>query len=387
MSERLDESIFGGGDVADERGRYHRTQQRRRRRGGIARRWVALLVALGIFVGGAYLAKQFVEPIWARISSGGEIDFPGPGEGAVKVVIKGGQDGEVIASTLKSAGVIKTRTAFLDVVRANPQKAAAIQAGTYTMKKGMAAKDAFTFLLNPANRVGAGITVREGLWASEIYPILSKATGVPLAEYQKAAANPKALGLPAAAKGKVEGWLFPATYEFPDKATATVQLRTMIAKAVAEMKRSGVAEADWEKTMIVASIVEAEANQKADLAKVARVIDNRVANQGPPNFGLLQFDSTVSYGVKRRSITTTDKERGDTNPWNTYVHKGLPIGPISNPGATSIQAAAHPATGTWLFFVAVNPETGETRFANTLAEHQQNVALFQAWCQDHPGKC
>jgi UPF0755 protein len=139
--------------------------------------------------------------------------------------------------------------------------------------------------------------------------------------------------------------------------------------------------------MIVASIVEAEANQKADLAKVARVIDNRVANQGPPNFGLLQFDSTVSYGVKRRSITTTDKERGDSNPWNTYVHKGLPIGPISNPGATSIEAAAHPASGTWLFFVAVNPETGETRFANTLAEHQQNVALFQAWCQDHPGKC
>jgi UPF0755 protein len=389
MSERLDESIFGGGDVADERGRYHRTERPRRRRGGVARRWLALLVALAIFVGGAYLAKQFVEPIWNRITTSGDIDFPGPGEGEVKIVIKKGEDGEVIATTLKSAGVVKTRTAYLDVVRANPQKAAAIQAGTYTMKKGMTAKDAFSFIVDPANRVGSGITVREGLWASEIYPILSKATGVPLAEYQKAAADPKALGLPAAANGKVEGWLFPSTYEFPDKASATVQLRTMVAKAVAEMKKSGVPQADWERTMALASIVEAEARLDVDRPKIARVFLNRIANTGKaPTYGLFQSDASLAYGLKKRVINLTQSELADrTNPYNLRFKPGLPPTPISNPGAKSIEAVAKPATGTWLFFVATNPDTGETKYATTVAEHEANVAEFQAWCRENADKC
>ena len=388
MSERLDESIFGGGDVADEHGRYRRTRPKRRRR-GLVRRWLVLLVAVGIFAGGAYAAKGIVQPIWDKITSDESNDFAGPGEGQVKVVIKVGEDGEAIASTLKAAGVIKTRTAYLDVVRANAQKAAGIQAGTYTMKKGMAAKDAFAFIIDPANRVGKGITIREGLWASEIYPILSKATGVPVAEYTKAAANPKALGLPAAAKGKVEGWLFPSTYEFPDKASATVQLKTMVAKSVAEMKKAGVPEAQWEQTMTLASLVEAEAKLDVDRPKVARVFLNRIANTGKaPTYGLFQSDASLAYGLKKRVINLTQSELQDqTNPYNQRYKPGPPPTPISNPGAKSIEAVAHPATGTWLFFVAVNPDTGETKYATTAAEHAVNEAEFQAWCRKNANKC
>ena len=78
-----------------------------------------------------------------------------------------------------------------------------------------------------------------------------------------------------------------------------------------------------------------------------------------------------------------------SNPYNTRLIPGLPPGPISNPGAASIKAAANPADGPWFFFVAVNPETGETKFAATQAEHDQYVAEFQAWCNapENKGKC
>ena len=86
---------------------------------------------------------------------------------------------------------------------------------------------------------------------------------------------------------------------------------------------------------------------------------------------------------------TTDAERAAVNAWNTYTKDGLPDSPIANPGLASIQAAVAPAEGPWLFFVAVNPETGETKFAATQAEHDTYVAQFQAWCNaaENQGKC
>ena len=70
----------------------------------------------------------------------------------------------------------------------------------------------------------------------------------------------------------------------------------------------------------------------------------------------LQLDSTVSYGVQKRALTTTDAERADKNPYNTYVNPGLPAGPIGNPSASAIEASQKPADGPWLFWVTVNPE-------------------------------
>jgi UPF0755 protein len=67
------------------------------------------------------------------------------------------------------------------------------------------------------------------------------------------------------------------------------------------------------------------------------------------------------------------------------VHKGLPPGPITNPGEEALSAVLKPADGPWRFFVVVNPDTGETRFAKTAEEHQQNVLLFQQWLRENPG--
>jgi peptidoglycan lytic transglycosylase G len=289
--------------------------------------------------------------------------------------------------TLQKAGVVKTSKAFMEAATAD-SRAASIQPGTYTLRKQMAAKDALAILVNPRNRTVPRVTVPEGLWATEVFAALSEATKIPVREYQAAAKDPSALGLPASAKGNLEGYLFPATYEFPAKSTAREQLTTMVKKSVDELAKAGVSEDQMERTMIVASIVEGEVSGDADRAKVARVIENRLAAKDGPTRGLLQMDSTVHYAVKKRGKAgTTDADRASASPYNTYRVQGLPPGPINNPGAASIAAAANPAEGPWLFFVTVNPSTGETRFASTVAEHQGNVNLFNQWCRDNAGKC
>jgi UPF0755 protein len=375
----LEHSIFGAEADPPSRRRQRRRRPRRGRR-------LLVLVAAAVVVGVAVFAAYGVlRPMVSELTASN--DYPGPGAGEVQVTVDDGDSGRAIGASLQKADVVKSSKAFLDAAAEDP-KSAAIQPGTYILKKQMAARDALAVLVNPKNRSVPRVTVPEGLWATEVVALLSKATGIPVADYQAAAKNPAALGLPASAKGNLEGYLFPSTYEFPAKATAVEQLRTMVAKSVAELGKAGVAEADMERTMIVASIVEGEVNGDADRAKVARVIENRLKSTGPPNFGLLQMDSTVHYAVKKRGKAgTTDADRASASPYNTYKAQGLPPGPINNPGAASIVAAATPAEGPWLFFVTVDPSTGETRFATTAAEHQVNVNQFNAWCRDNPGKC
>ena len=102
----------------------------------------------------------------------------------------------------------------------------------------------------------------------------------------------------------------------------------------------------------------------------------------------LGFDSTVHYAINDFTrITTSPEDRAVDSPYNTYVNKGLPPTPIGNPGQAAIEAALAPESHDYLYFVTVDPDSKETRFAKTGEEHNQNVALFQQWCQSHPGKC
>lgn len=383
--DHLDTTIFG--EPAPQEPRRRRLQRRNRGKG---RRVLTLLLAI-VLVGGATIAAFTVlRPIVTFLSGGGSAadDFAGPGEGDVTVTVKQGDSGEAIASTLKSAGVVSSRTAYLDASAADPQQSAKIQAGTYTLKKGMKAVDAFTVLADPANRSVPRLTIPEGLWASEIIPRLSKATGVPVADYEAALKNPAALGLPEAAGGKIEGYLFPSSYEFDKGTPAAAQLKQMVALTLAALKKADVQPDDYTRILTVASIIEGEVNGDADRAKVARVIENRLSDPNGPTVGLLQMDSTVHYiGQKRGRAGTSDASRASSSPYNTYRVKGLPPGPINSPGAASIEAAANPADGPWFFFVAVNPSTGETKFAVTQAEHDVNVQEFNKWCSENKDKC
>jgi UPF0755 protein len=364
-----------------EDSRAARRQRRRRKPARTARRLVVLLLTLGLVGGAGYLAVGFLRPMFAGF--GETADFPGPGTGSLTFTVNDGDSGRAIGAALEQAGVVRSAKAFIEAYNAD-SRSAGIQPGDYLLKKAMKATDALAVLVDPKNRQAPKVTIREGLWASETYALLATATGHPVSEYQAAAKDPVALGLPSWAKGNIEGYLFPATYEFSNKNSAAEQLRTMVAKTVSQLTKEGLSGDQAQHVLIVASIVEAEARRDEDRPKIARVVENRLANTMR-----LQLDSTVSYGVQLRALTTTDAERATVNGWNTYQKDGLPTGPIANPGAVSIAAAANPAPGPWLYFVAVNPDTGETKFAVTLAEHDQYVAEFQAWCNkpENKGKC
>ena len=187
-----------------------------------------LLVTLALVGGAGIVAVQVLKPMVAGLTASN--DWTGTGTGKATVVVRSGDAGRTIGVALQKAGVVKTSKAFADVAAGNPQ-AGSIQPGTYALRTRMSAASALDMLLDPANRTVPRVTVREGLWTSEVIKALSEGTGRPLAEYQAALKNPTALGLPASARGNVEGYLFPATYEFDADAGATTQLRTMVAKA------------------------------------------------------------------------------------------------------------------------------------------------------------
>jgi len=392
MTDPLDDAIFGGPEPAQDRPaepsrRTRRTKTPRR----TGRKLVVLLLALALVGGAGFGTVTVLKPLLGKLTgfgSSADLDYPGPGEGEVSIAVASGQTGEDIATTLRDAGVTKSRTAYLQAAAGDPAAAARIQPGTYTLKKGMTGVDAFKVISNPANAVRNGVTLPEGLWASETFARLSEASGIPVAEYEAAAKDPAAIGLPAAAVGNVEGWLSPTTYEFPEGSTAAQQLSIMVKRTVDELTKLGVAPDQQQRLLTLASIVEGEVNAGTDRGKVARVIENRLDNPTGPTVGFLQMDSTRNYAIQKRgNLSAADVERSKASPYDTYAHKGLPPGPINNPSNASIEATVNPPAGNWYYFVTVNFDTGETLFAETLAEQEQNIAKFRQWCRDNPGKC
>ncbi|MGY1603607.1 endolytic transglycosylase MltG [Geodermatophilus sp. SYSU D00815] len=345
---------------------------RRRRR----RRPLAVLVALlvlcalgaGIFLGGQKLLGLFVAE-----------DYPGQGTGSVDIRVQDGDTLSDIGRTLVDADVIASVGPFVDAAETEPA-AMGITAGVYRMRLQMSGAAALDLLLDPASRQVSRVTVPEGLRASTTLERTAEATGIPLADFQAAAADPAALGLPPYANGMLEGWLFPATYDVEPGDTAADVLAAMIARTTQLLDELGVPEDQRLTVLTKASLVQAEAATAEDMARVARVIQNRLDS------GMqLQFDTTVNYATGKTGITTTPEDRANPSPYNTYLHAGLPPGPIDNPGEQAVRAVLAPADGNWLFFVVVNPDTGETRFAATAEEHAANVALFQQWLRENPG--
>jgi UPF0755 protein len=248
----------------------------------------------------------------------------------------------------------------------------------------MSAQAALDALVDPTKKLENTFVIQEGMWASNALAEAAAVTGIPIEEIQAAAANPQALGLPPEATS-VEGFLFPATYTVEPGTTAPDLVKMLVDRSFEALDAAGVAPEDRWRTVVKASLIEREAGLEPDYYKVSRVIENRL---NPELFdgGLLQFDSTVHYGVGDDSVvTTTDEQRADAaNLYNTYVHPGLPPGPIGNPGDLAIDAAINPADGPWLYFVTVNLDTGETVFSATVDEHETAVQQYRAWLEEHP---
>jgi UPF0755 protein len=341
---------------------------------------LAVLLAMAVLVGGAYAAYTFgMGALKSRFTH--PDDYEGAGTGAVLVEVKEGEAATDIATTLADRDVVKSAAAFTEAARKDPSSVG-IQVGFYRLRHQMSAKSALAVLVDPDNRVRSMITIPEGYTVKQIVATLAKKTDFSAAQYQRVLKHPADIGLPSYARGNPEGFLFPATYELPPTATPRSVLATMVQryKAAAHdldlaTKAQGLGYSPQD-VMTVASLVQAEARFDKDFSKVARVIYNRL-HDGMP----LQFDSTVHYAVgKSGSVGTSDADRNSSSPYNTYKVAGLPPTPISAPGEQAIRAALNPAQGTWLYFVTTNPDTGETKFATSYADHLKNKREFDRWC-------
>lgn len=357
------------------RGRRSAERRRRKRRRRTGLILLVTLVLLGGAVGGAWLGLR---PLIASLTA--PTDYPGPGTGSVEVRIPEGATGTAIGQLLQQKDVVLTVKGFVTAYKANP-RSATIQPGTYRLKQKMPAAGAVEALLDEANRILFRVTIKEGARTADIPGIVAKGTKIPLAELQAALKNPTAIGLPPQAKGDPEGWLFPATYDVQPGSTAVELYSQMVAKAIAELDSLGVPVAQRQQTIILASLVQAEGKLPVDFPKISRVLHNRL-DRGMK----LQLDTTVHYATGNFKVSTSLKETQVKSPYNTYLVPGLPVGAIGNPGRAAIEAVQAPADGPWLYFVATNPDTGETAYATTPAEFAVIKAKYEAWQRANPGK-
>ena len=350
-------------------------RQKRTKRGAgfVAGIVIASLVLVG---GGAYAGWAMFETQIRHVLGWGPADFDGEGtDPTVLVTIKEGDYGDAVASKLVKAGVTKSFDAVYEILLAD--SSIVFTPGTYELKTGMSAKSALAIIADEKNRKIWKVTIPEGLIISDVVARLSKGTGIPVSEFEKVVADTASFRLPEGVK-TIEGYLFPATYEFEFGSTAHEIIAKMVSTMDARLYDLGVAAADKHAILTMASIVQREAGSNmADFGKVARVFYNRLDKGWK-----LESDATVTYGTGNfESVWTTDAERADaSNPYNTYVHEGLPVGPIGAPGQVALEAAVNPPKGPWFFFVPVNLKTGETQFSVTAAEHSAGVRKLKAWC-------
>lgn len=329
-----------------------------------------------VLVGGAVTASYLgLAPLIRQLNA--PKDYVGAGTGKVQVKIPSGASGRTIARVLAAAGVVKTEVAFIDAAKKDP-RSTAVQPGTYALRDKMSAAAALGLLLDPKSRLLLTVTIPEGTRVKDELNLMAKSLGLKHGDLVKASTS-AAIGLPAAANGKPEGFLFPATYNFQPDVTATEALKAMVDRGAQAFADLNIPDSKLRATVIEASIVQAEAGNKQYMGKVATVLNNRLKIKKK-----LELDSTVSYATGRFGITTTTADRAVNSPYNTYRFAGLPAGPISNPGEDALKAVLDPTPGPWLFFVTVNPRTGETKFATDAAGHQANVREFQAWLRAHP---
>jgi peptidoglycan lytic transglycosylase G len=173
----------------------------------------------------------------------------------------------------------------------------------------------------------------------------------------------------------LEGYLFPDTYRFQRAATAEQVCAAMVRRFRAAAAEIGLKQ-NVHQVVTIASLVERETAIDAERPLVASVFENRLAKNMP-----LMTDPAVIYGLElegrwRGAIYQSDLKRN--TPYNTYLHAGLPPGPVSNPGLRSLKAAMNPAQTNYLYFVAAgaNPQ-GKSLFASSLAEHTRNVSGYR----------
>jgi UPF0755 protein len=276
-----------------------------------------------------------------------------------------------IGRELESAGIVRSRYAF-DLVRS--WKRGTLRAGEYRFDHPATVLEVYARIAR-GDVYTKAVTIPEGASMFDIATRLEEAGLGARQDFLRAARRTALVtDLDPQAKS-LEGFLFPDTYHFSPKATPEQMTTAMVKRFRLAAEQVGLIE-NVHAVVTIASLVERETAVDAERPLVASVFANRLQRQMP-----LMTDPSVIYGLQlqrewRGTIYASDLKR-DT-PYNTYLHTGLPPGPVANPGIPSLRAAMQPAQTSYLYFVAANDNPqGRSMFATTLEEHQHNVAGYR----------
>ncbi|MEN3305171.1 MAG: hypothetical protein V7603_1373 [Micromonosporaceae bacterium] len=378
------------------RGRGGKPKQRKAKRRG--RSLVALFMTL-ILLGALGLAGWFgVGKVRQYFTAK---DYAGSGTGQVNVQVVGGDSATDIANKLYAAQVVRSAKAFVNAANANA-RSRGIEAGYYRLHQRMKAALALDMMLarksdgTLTNKVSTRVTIPEGMVTLDVYAALAKASHIPVADFQNAAKDPVGLGVPDwwfhRGDGKpspkppsLEGFLYPATYDFDPGATAKEMLAAMVKKFLDVTTGLGFVDAVQHtlnlspyEALIAASIAQVEA-LAPDMPGVVRVLYNR-AYGGHFPCSCLQLDSEVNYWLRisgQKPLASgslrVSQLHDPKDPYNTHDKPGMPIGPISNPGKEALTAGMAPAAkNANVYFLAID-KAGHAAFAANQTQFCQLV--------------
>jgi UPF0755 protein len=360
-------SGFFAGYASNDDDHYGKTRRRGRgRSAGTIALVVVLVVVLGIGFEGFRLYSKYRSD---------HANWNDAGYGRVVVTVPNGASAFSIAPELVSKGVIAAAEPFVDAAKASSNPSG-LQPGLFVLRKHMGASQAWALLLNPKARDQLAVTIPDGLRYSRILPILAKDSGIAVSKFQSAIKDTAALGLPSYANGSPEGYLYPATYDIQPGTTALQILQMAVHQFTVEASQldlaAGAQQAQFTEAQVIteASLLEAEVGPKY-YADVARVLDNRLNANMP-----LELDSTVAYATGDYSYNLSSSQLQVNSPYNTFIHAGLPPGPIDSPDAAAISAVLHPAPSSddWLYFVTIN-KSGLTKFTSSQSQ-------FEVWSSE-----
>jgi len=282
----------------------------------------------------------------------------------VEILIEPGDSGSEIAQKLRIAGVIKAEKVFYKIA-INDKRSKSITPGIHEIDLKISAISALEQLLDPKRNRGLFGFV-EGLRKNEILDLLVKSNLVS----GKYSGTTKIDQLYKTTN--IEGFLFPAQYSIYPGSTFDQAVDQMIDRFYIAAKNTGIDKgfknySPYE-LLIIASMVQSEGDL-TDFPKIARVIYNRLEIGMP-----LQINATIDYATNTRGKIRLPYKRLDTNSkYNTYKYRGLPPGPISNPGEKALEATVNPASGDWLYYVTVKPN--DTRFTKSFDQ-------FNIWANE-----
>jgi len=277
-----------------------------------------------------------------------------------------------IGKQLEASGIVRSQYAF-DLMRF--WKRGTLRAGEYRFDHPATVAEVYARIVR-GDVFTISVTIPEGSSIFEIGAKLEQAKLGSRQDFLDAAVKQKGLVRDLDPKAEsLEGFLFPDTYHFPRKATPAQICATMVRRFRTVAVQIGL-KGNVHRIVTLASLVERESAVDAERPLVASVFENRLAKNMP-----LMTDPSVIYGLEldgrwRGAIYQSDLKL-DT-PYNTYLHAGLPPGPVANPGTHSLRAAMQPAHSDYLYFVAAgaNPQ-GHSAFASNLEDHNHNVAGYR----------